>query len=162
MELRKVIRAEITLSEVDLNDVVREIISKTTGTGAGALSSFIGFVKGLVNGSKVIELEYIAYEPYASRRLLEIAEEESLDEDIAGIYLVHRVGRLKPGEPTIYVFVAAKGREKAFRKAERILERVKREVPIYKLEKRIDGDYWVIGDSLRIHRSKLTGSSQDT
>lgn len=159
MELGKVIRAEVASSEVNLNDVVRELISRTASTGAGALASFIGFVKELVNGSRVIELEYIAYEPHASRKLLEIAEEESLDEDVAGVYLVHRIGKLKPGEPTIYIFVAAKGREKAFKKAERILERVKREVPIYKLERRIDGDYWVIGDGLRMPRGKLSNSS---
>ncbi|MCS7128838.1 MAG: molybdenum cofactor biosynthesis protein MoaE [Desulfurococcaceae archaeon] len=156
MESRKVIRAEVTLSDVSLNDVVEELISKTAGTGAGALASFIGFVKGLVNGSSVIELEYTAYEPYASRKILEIAEEESLDEDVAGVYVVHRVGRLKPGEPTIYVFVAARSREKAFEKAKRILERVKMEVPIYKLERRSDGEYWVIGDGLRIPRGKLS------
>ncbi len=152
----KVVRAEVALSEVSVNDVVRELVSKTAGIGAGALASFIGFVKGLVNGSSVVELEYAAYEPHASKKLLEIAEEESLDEDVAGVYVVHRVGRLKPGEPAIYIFVAAKNRGKAFRKAERILERVKREVPIYKLEKRSDGDYWVIGDGLRIPRSKLS------
>jgi len=45
------------------------------------------------------------------------------------------VGSLRPGDATLYVFVSAVNREVAFRVAREALERVKHEVPIFKLER---------------------------
>jgi molybdopterin synthase catalytic subunit len=50
--------------------------------------------------------------------------------------------------------VSAVNREVAFRVAREALERVKHEVPIFKLERRDDGDYWVVGDGRRIPKEK--------
>ena len=142
----------IVEGEVNVSEIARKIMNATSSSGSGALVLFVGFVKGVVNGAEVKELEYSAYEPYASRKLREIAEEESKEEDVSDIQIYHRIGRLKPGEPTVYIFVAAQSRSVAFDKARRVLERVKHEVPIFKLEKRADGEYWVIGDGVRMRR----------
>ena len=147
--------------EVDVNEVARKIMNATNSSGSGALVLFVGFVKGVVNGVEVKELEYSAYEPYASRKLREIAEEECKEEDVSDIQIYHRVGRLKPGEPTVYIFVAARSRSIAFDKARKALERVKHEVPIFKLEKRADGEYWVIGDGVRVRRPLAQGDKRD-
>lgn len=129
--------------ELDLNDEVKKLVKET---GSGAIVAFFGFVKGLVDGKKVRELEYEAYEPFATKKIEEI--ERSI-KGVKKVRIYHRIGRLKPGEPTIYILVSATGRKEAFEGAREALERVKHEVPIFKLEKREDGDYWVIGDGER-------------
>ncbi|MCD6428710.1 MAG: molybdenum cofactor biosynthesis protein MoaE [Desulfurococcales archaeon] len=143
---------KVVEGEVDINEIARKIMNAASSSGSGALVLFVGFVKGVVDGAEVKELEYSAYEPYASRKLREIAEEECREEGVHDVLVYHRVGRLKPGEPTVYIFVAAQSRSIAFDKARRVLERVKHEVPIFKLEKRADGEYWVIGDGVRMRR----------
>ncbi len=132
--------------ELDLNEEVKKLVDET---GPGAVVAFFGFVKGIVDGKRVEELEYEAYEPYATKKIEEI--ERSI-EGVKKVKIYHRIGRLKPGEPTIYILVAATGRREAFEGAREALERVKHEVPIFKLERREDGEYWVIGDGRREKR----------
>ncbi len=144
--------AGIIENVLDLNRVFKEVMDETSGEGGGAIVCFIGYVKSIVDGKRVYELEYSVYEPYASKKLEEIAREEALKHDLLCVRVYHRVGRLKPGEPTVYVIVSARDRGSAFKGAREILERVKREPPIFKLEKREDGEYWVIGDRGRVKR----------
>ncbi|RLG77113.1 MAG: molybdenum cofactor biosynthesis protein MoaE [Thermoprotei archaeon] len=146
---------------VDVNAIIREMAESTSMKGGGALAIFVGYVKGVIDGNEVHELEYSAYEPYASRKLQEIAEEECRDDGVLDVRIYHRVGSLRAGEPTIYIFVSAVGRAKAFDKARKVLERIKHEVPIFKLEKRADGEYWVIGDGVRMRRPLSQKGKQD-
>ncbi len=145
-------KARIIENTIDLNKELAEIASKTTHMGGGAIVLFMGYVKGRVNGEEVYELDYEAYEPYATRILEEIARKAEEDKEVLEVRVYHRIGNLKPGEPTIYIIVSAKTRKKAFRVAEEVLEQVKHRTPIFKLEKRSNGEYWVIGDGRRIPR----------
>ena len=137
---------------LSLDELVSRITKEASGKGGGALVLFIGYVKGRVDGSEVNELDYEAYEPYASEKLREIAEKYEGREGVLDVEIYHRVGSLKPGEPTLYVIVAAKSRHQAFEAAREALEEVKHSVPIFKLEKRSDGEYWVVGDGRRVKR----------
>lgn len=132
---------------IDLNDLVTRLTKIDLETGA--ISVFIGFVKGRVHGSDVYELEYSSIEEMAIRQLEKITREESERYGLRGVVIWHYVGRLKPGDLTIVIATVARDRHVAFKATETILERVKREVPIFKLEKRSDGYYWVIGDGRR-------------
>ncbi len=148
MPLGRIVREEIDLS--------KESAEMLTPGAGGALVVFVGFVKGVVDGKEVKELEYSSYDPYASEKLKEIAQEESRGEKVLDVRIYHRVGRLKPGDPTVYILVSAVNRGIAFSTAQRVLERIKREVPIFKLEKREDGEYWVMGQT-RIRRTEVSG-----
>ncbi|MEM0381005.1 MAG: molybdenum cofactor biosynthesis protein MoaE [Desulfurococcaceae archaeon] len=146
--------SRIIRDKVDLNKLVEEVVAKS-GFKAGAVVLFIGFVKKEINGVEVKELEYTVYEPYATRKLGEIIEEESKYPGVSVVEAIHRFGNLKPGEPTVYIAVASISRKEAFETASRVLERIKKEVPIFKLEKRVDGEYWVIGDGIRVSRRNV-------
>ncbi len=139
--------------ELDLNKVVKEF-SKYSEYGSGALLIFIGLVKGLVDGKKVYELEYSAYEPYASEILDKIAAEESRDDGIYDIRIYHRIGSIKVGEPTLYIIISGGSRKDVISKMSKVVERVKKEPYIFKLEKREDGEFWVYGDGRRFKREK--------
>lgn len=141
--------------DIDLNKVVEEM-ARYAEEGMGAVVIFIGFVKGDIDGKKVSKLDYSVYEPYTSKKLDEIAREE-MDRGIYDIKIYHRHGSLKVGDKTLYIVVGASGRKKGFEKASKVLERVKFEPPIFKLEYREDGEYWVFGDGSRLKRESRTG-----
>lgn len=138
--------------EIDIAQRINRLASEYGKEGFGAIAVFIGIVKGYVEGHKVYELVYDAYEPYTSKVLERIANEEITNSSIGAIEIMHRVGSAKPGEKALYIAVVAKKRKEAIETLSRILERVKHEVPIFKLEQRDDGEYWVVGESRRIKR----------
>ena len=142
----------IAREKADLAQIIRKLEEESSKKGGGALVIFIGFVKGVVNEAEVQELRYEAYEPYASKKLDEIAKSYADREDVYGVVILHRVGSLRPGDETMYVLVAAKDRGTAFSVAREVVDRVKHSVPIFKLEVRSDGEYWVVGDSRRVRR----------
>lgn len=138
---------------IDLNKEVEDIIKRTAPQGAGGVVVFVGFVKGRVGEAEVSGLDYEAYEPHASSKIAEIEQWARSIDGVLDARIYHRVGSLKPGDHTIYVLVAGVNREVSFSVARQALERVKHEVPIFKLERRSDGDYWVVGDGKRIKRA---------
>ena len=144
--------SKIISSIVNVNDIINEMILKSFEKGAGALVIFIGFVKGIVDNKKVQLLNYEAYEPYASKMIEEIENRYKNFNNVIDVKIFHRIGSLKPGEPTIYIFVTAIDRETAFKVCKEILEEIKHKVPIFKLEVRENGEYWVIGNGKRIKR----------
>jgi len=138
--------------KVDLNVIV-EKLSKID-LESGAISIFIGVVKGSVEGHKVHELVYESAEEAAIEQLKNIATEEGVKHGLSGVLIWHYTGARKPGEITLIIAAVGKSRDEAISAARATLERVKREVPIFKLEKREDGEYWIIGDSTRYLRRK--------
>mgnify|MGYP000064703727 CR=1 FL=1 len=140
----------IISEELSLEKIVNELVKKTSSKGAGALTIFMGYVKGLVNGVKVKKLVYEAYEPYASRKLQEIACSIANKYSAHYVGIFHRIGSLEPGEVSVYIIIATTSRHESFEAVKEAIERVKRDVPIFKLEKRENGDFWIVGNGIRI------------
>lgn len=103
----------------------------------------------MVDGAKVLELDYEAYEPFASQKLQEMAEAIGRRYGLKTLVIRHVRGSKRPGEKTLAILAVANSRDQAFKGVLEALERVKTEVPIFKLERREDGDYWVVGDRRR-------------
>jgi len=108
------------------------------GPDCGAVVSFVGTVREAHAGRPVARLTYSAYRPMAERRLGALAEEL---EERHGVRLavVHRLGTLSPGEASVAIVAAAPHREAAFAATRECLERLKREVPVWKREHYADG-----------------------
>ncbi|MCY0867839.1 MAG: molybdenum cofactor biosynthesis protein MoaE [Desulfurococcus sp.] len=119
----------------------------------GAVSMFIGLVKGDLGDTRVYKLEYSAIEELVLKKLEEIAREVCSKYSLKAIMIYHRLGGLNPGESTIYIVAAGVSRNNSNPAMIEALERVKREAPIFKLEKRSDGEYWVVGDGARFKRT---------
>lgn len=144
------VEGRIIEGDIDLNKVVEDL-ARYAHDGMGAIVIFIGFVKGDIDGKRVSRLEYSVYEPYTSKKLDDIAKEE-MEDGIYDIKIFHKYGNLSVGDKTLYIIIGAKGRKKGFEKSIKVLERVKFESPIFKLEHREDGEYWVFGDGTRLKR----------
>lgn len=77
-------------------------------------------------------LEYEVYRAMAQRELERIAREVADRRLCHELVLIHRVGTVPVGEPSLYLRVAAERRGTAFRIAEEVIQRLKADVPIWK------------------------------
>ena len=99
---------------------------------------FVGTVRDRHGGRPVTRLTYSAYRSMAERRLSALAAEL---EELHGarVAIVHRLGTLEPGEASVVIAAAAPHRAAAYAASRECLERLKREVPVWKREHYADG-----------------------
>jgi molybdopterin synthase catalytic subunit len=116
-----------------------------SGSGDGALASFVGLVREQNQGRQVSFLEYEAYEPLAVRTLQRIVEEAGEAWPAARVGVHHRTGRLELGEASIIIVAASPHRADAFAACRYTIERVKQIVPIWKHEHFEGGEVWLEG-----------------
>jgi molybdopterin synthase catalytic subunit/molybdopterin converting factor small subunit len=106
---------------------------------AGAVVLFEGVTR------EVEELEYEAYVEMAEPRLAAIAAEEAARHGLCAVAVEHRTGTVARGEPSVIVAASAPHRGEAFAGARAVIDRVKAEAPIWKVEvdgadrRRVDG-----------------------
>ena len=110
----------------------------------GAVAIFIGTTRVDENsGASVEYLEYEAYRPMADRKLEEIGAEIRERWEVREVSIVHRLGRVDPGEPSVVIVVVGPRRGPAFQASRYAIERIKEIVPIWKREIWSDGYVWV-------------------
>lgn len=123
---------------------VGALISAARRPDCGAISTFLGTTRiDESQGSRVEYLEYEAYRPMADRKLREIGAEIQDRWDVRHVSIVHRLGRVDPGEPSVAIVVASPRRGPAFEASRYAIERIKEIVPIWKREVWSDGYVWV-------------------
>lgn len=133
----------------DLVRLVREPIDLAGLTPAnpcdGALCLFVGVVREENEGRRVSYLEYEAYEEMALPLMAEIAAEAHRRWPVTDVRLVHRLGRLEIGEPSVAVAVVSPHRREAFEACRYAIDTLKARVPIWKKEHYADGALWLEG-----------------
>jgi molybdopterin converting factor subunit 1 len=112
----------------------------------GALVTFEGVVRNNTKGRLTRFLDYECYEPMAVKVMAEIGREIARTQPIGHIAMVHRLGRMEIGETSVAVVVTAPHRKPAFEAALDGINRLKRQVPIWKKEHFADGEVWVEGE----------------
>src|SRR5215207_148375 len=98
---------------------------------AGAVVLFEGVTR------EVEELDYEAYVEMAQPMLTRIAEEEAARHGLCAVAVEHRTGTVPRGEPSVIVAASAAHRGEAFAGVRAVIDRVKAEAPIWKVE--VDG-----------------------
>lgn len=99
---------------------------------SGAVVEFFGVVRGREGGKPIAALDYEAYLSMARKELERIAEEVGERGVCRDLVLIHRVGTVPAGEPSLYLRVTTERRGSAFRIAEEVIRRLKADVPIWK------------------------------
>ncbi|HEY6988565.1 MAG TPA: molybdenum cofactor biosynthesis protein MoaE [Bryobacteraceae bacterium] len=112
----------------------------------GAVVVFEGVVRNNSQGRATMYLEYECYEEMARAQMEQIGREIAGQFAIGRIGMVHRLGRLEIGEASVAVVATAPHRKPAFDAAFEGINRLKREVPIWKKEYFADGAVWVDGE----------------
>lgn len=125
-------------------DVGREIAAITRGNLAiGAVASFVGTVRASNDGSGVSAMTLEHY-PGMTERALEAIVAQARDRwDVFDALVVHRYGRLEPGDQIVMVVVASAHRGEAFAACEFIMDFLKTEAPFWKKEETPQGLRWV-------------------
>ena len=136
----------ITDQKIDINQVVEDITLPTTG----AAVVFSGMVRAetVRTDRQTVYLEYEAYESMALAKIRQVADEiRERWPSIAGIGIVHRIGKLYPGTPTVLIACTAAHRDTGVFEAARYgIDRLKEIVPVWKKEVGPQGEEWIAGD----------------
>lgn len=109
----------------------------------GALCVFVGTVRDLNRGRRVLRLEYEAYESMALPLMEEIAAETRRRWPVTAVRIVHRLGALAIGDASVAVAVASPHRDEAFAACRYAIDTLKQTVPIWKKEFYADGSAWL-------------------
>jgi MoaE-MoaD fusion protein len=120
-------------------------LAEVSSPAVGATAVFLGTVRDHSPAtSEVHRLDYTAYEEMAETTLRAIAEEVAhCWPALEGVVLLHAVGELPVGAPTVLIVCSAPHREEAFTACRHALEEVKSRVPVWKREVGPDGEHWV-------------------
>jgi len=111
---------------------------------AGGYCAFEGWVRNENEGQEVERLEYEAYEPLCIIEGERVIAEARAKFQFLEARCVHRVGLLELGECAVWIGVAAKHRDEAFRACRYIIDEIKVRLPIWKKEHYVNGDSgWV-------------------
>ncbi|HEV7668688.1 MAG TPA: molybdenum cofactor biosynthesis protein MoaE [Thermoanaerobaculia bacterium] len=128
-------RAALTDGSID----VAAVSASVAGPGRGALVLFLGTVRDAHAGRSVLGLTYSAYRRMAEQKLAEIVTDLEAGGKDLRVAIVHRLGDVPVGEPSVAIAVASPHRAEAYEASRTALERLKAEVPIWKREHYADG-----------------------
>lgn len=136
----------ITTDPIDSLALMRHVRSDVDG----AVLLFNGVVRNRDRGRRVTGLRYEAYEAMATDKITEICQAVLRQFGVSDIAVVHRSGDLEVGDISVAIAVAAPHRDEAYKASREVIERLKREVPVWKRERYADGEeVWLEGATPR-------------
>ncbi len=109
----------------------------------GAVATFTGYVRNNNENRNVHSLELEHYPGMTERSIQQILEQSAQRWPVMAAAVVHRVGKLKPGEQIVWVGVSSSHREAAFAACEFIMDYLKTRAPFWKKELSPEGGQWL-------------------
>jgi molybdopterin synthase catalytic subunit len=133
----------IRIQQADF-DIAREIAALTNGrTDIGAVVSFSGICRGSEDGQSIAALTLEHYPGMAEAEIARHADTAMSRWPLTGVSIIHRVGRIVPGENIVLVLTASQHRQAAFQAAEFLMDYLKANAPFWKREESAGGTGWV-------------------
>lgn len=105
---------------------------RTMSEGMGAVVSFLGVVRGTENDASISALDYETFQRMAEHQLKLLCGELTRRWPVESVRLVHRVGRIRVGEVSLWLEVIAPHRAEAFAACQWLIDELKRVAPIWK------------------------------
>jgi len=125
-------------------DVGAELARLTAGrTDVGGVASFIGLVRDMARSGAVGAMTLEHYPGMTEKKLAEIEAEAQRRWPLQAILIIHRYGRLEPGERIVLVATASPHRQAALESCAFLIDWLKTEAPFWKLEETAAGAQWV-------------------
>ena len=138
-----IVNVTIRIQETDF-DVAREIAALTSGrSDIGAVVSFTGICRGSEDGADIAALTLEHYPGMAEAEIARHAEAAMSRWPLSGIRVVHRTGRIAPGENIVLVVTASQHRQAAFEAAEFMMDYLKANAPFWKRVEAAGSSKWV-------------------
>ena len=107
----------------------------------GAVASFTGIARAEAGATAVLELE--AYPGFTEAAIDKIALAAKARFGLDDFAILHRVGRIAPGEPVVFVATAARHRRAAFEACDFLMDYLKSRAPFWKKAHGPDGARWI-------------------
>jgi molybdopterin synthase catalytic subunit len=114
----------------------------------GAAVTFTGTLRDFSDGANVRHMELEHYPGMTERMLERVCVDAERRHAVFHVDVVHRVGRLSPGDPIVLVAVWAEHRTAAFDACREIINYLKEQAPFWKRETLADGARWVTKNTL--------------
>jgi molybdopterin synthase catalytic subunit len=108
------------------------LAQRTMSAGMGAAVYFLGVVRGTEGAEAISALEYETFQRMAEHQISVLFDELEKRWPIESVRLVHRVGLVKAGEPSLWVEAIAPHRGEAFAACQWLIDEMKRVAPIWK------------------------------
>lgn len=125
-------------------DLGAEVDAMRAGrTDIGAIASFIGLARDMNVGSGVAAMTLEHYPGMTEKALARLVDDANARWALLDVTVIHRIGRLLPGDPIVLVAVASLHRGEAFAACEFIMDFLKTQAPFWKKEETADGARWV-------------------
>jgi molybdopterin synthase catalytic subunit len=133
----------VRLQEADF-DVAAETAALVAGRhDIGAVVAFTGICRGSDAGEPIAAMTLEHYPGMAEAEITRHVEEANRTWRLLGVTVIHRFGRLVPGDNIVLVLTAAAHRGEAFAAAEFLMDYLKTRAPLWKREDRPGGSRWV-------------------
>lgn len=108
------------------------IAKHSTKSNIGAHSIFLGQIRNdIIDDKEIMAIEYTAYTKMAETKFLEIREAAFNKFELTCLHIYHSLGNIKVGEISLFVFTSSAHRMDAIKACEEIVERIKKEVPVW-------------------------------
>jgi molybdopterin synthase catalytic subunit len=126
-------------------DIAAEIDALVGGrTDVGAVVTFTGLVRDVAKGAPILDMTLEHYPGMCEAELERILAEALARWPLQGTLIVHRFGKLAPGERIVLVVTLSPHRHAAFEAAEFLMDYLKTRAPFWKKETASDGTgHWV-------------------
>ncbi len=125
-------------------DPAAEAASLTRGrSDVGAVVTFTGICRGAESGAPIAALTLEHYPGMAEEEIARHVEEAKSRWPLLGVTVIHRYGRMAPGENIVFVATASSHRRAAFEAAEFLMDYLKTRAPFWKQVESADGASWV-------------------
>ena len=116
---------------------------KLKSLDSGAIVTFTGTVRDLPNGGGLNAMTLEHYPGMTEKALEDIERQAQARWPLEGSLIVHRYGRLEPGDDIVLVIAAAAHRQDAFDACQFLMDWLKTKAPFWKLESGDGGEEWV-------------------
>ena len=125
-------------------DVGAEVARLTRGSHLiGGVACFVGIVRGIAGEEAINAMTLEHYPGMTEAKLAEIEAEAGRRWPLEASLIIHRYGRLEPGEQIVLVITASAHRQAAFEACEFLVDWLKTKAPFWKLEETASGPRWV-------------------
>ncbi|HVM48029.1 MAG TPA: molybdenum cofactor biosynthesis protein MoaE [Candidatus Acidoferrum sp.] len=119
----------ITMEPIDEASL---LAGRSVSSAAGAVVCFLGMVRGTESGKAITALEYEAFERMVEHQIGLLFDVMGKRWPVESVRLVHRVGLVPVGQPSLWVEVVAPHRAEAFAACQWLIDELKRVAPIWK------------------------------
>jgi len=135
-------------------DVSNELRKLSYNKNVGGISSFIGLVREDLSKDKCHSMTLQHYPEMTEKMLNQIEQEANKRWNLIDSIIIHRYGKLYPGDQIVLVGTSSEHRKEAINSCEFLIDWLKTKAPFWKLEERESGKKWVKENSADIETVK--------